>query len=323
MRYINYVLALAGLGQLVLGQSPNILEGQTNTEPVNHKLVTRALRARCSSEKVFGGLFPFTLPSGSGFKREESALYADEIRNGTLSPSSELWRRVMTLPPANPDNAQMDAFMMSETAQLTETGFATRPVTGDTSTAAWVPYTSRTRHPVSAGMSGLEGCTGMLLVSRKGMYGAHYWESQVFNLDKKWLDIYDTAENAFQTLVIDALNKGDKFHRALKGEVARDIEDSSLRAYLMIPDMDEAANRDPYRDQWNRIKEEVGKIVPRLKDQALWKEVVYHPAQDDELPQGKDARGKMLVKYDPKHEEGKKKQTAWMEYAQVHNDEWE
>ncbi|KAK8134604.1 hypothetical protein PG984_006616 [Apiospora sp. TS-2023a] len=329
MRYIDFILALAGLGELVQGRLSHGLQGTSGTEPIAHKLVARAGRPRCSLSSVLGSKLAPDASKRGLF--DEAALYGDEIHNGTLDASSHLWRRTMTLPPDGATEEDMDKFMKAETADLTNTGFATQPVRGgDRSTAAFVPITTRTRKPESAGMSGLEGCTGLLLVSRKGMYGAHYWENMAFDLDDFWKKSFEDQETAFQKVVLDLLENGDDYHKALKGEVAKDIDDDSLRAYLMIPDLGENGQPDPYRQYWNRLKARVGELVPRLdvkqdegrnENEKRWQEIQYHPAQDDEPKQGDDARGKMLVKFDPKHNK-KRKQTVWIERKQIHDDEW-
>lgn len=115
------------------------------------------------------------------------------------------------------------------------------------------------------------------------------------------------------------------------------IDDESIRAYLMIPrtgpaEPGEVAVDDPYRIYWTRLKEIVGDILPRLRDQSRWSEYRYHPRQKEEIryegtPQEEDplwltARGKILFKYDPDHE-GKKKTLLILETDMQMTGTWE
>lgn len=53
-----------------------------------------------------------------------------------------------------------------------------------------------------------------MIISRKGVYMAHYWENIAFAADDEWLNRYKGKDNnekqkkIFQATVIDGLNKG-------------------------------------------------------------------------------------------------------------------
>lgn len=97
--------------------------------------------------------------------------------------------------------------------------------------------------------------------------------------------------------------------------VIAQIDNKNLHEFLMIPKTEPAANGvgldDPYRAYWDKIKQIVASILPRLSDPSKWSEYRYKPVQDEE---GVDAdsslwntaRGRMLFKFDPDHE-GKRK----------------
>lgn len=203
-------------------------------------------------------------------------------------------------------------------------------------------------------MSHLAGCTALLIVSRKGMYIGHYWENIGFNLDLEIHgDLYQNKEEAFEKSVIDALNGRPKYKAHPPLTSAKDqLDDESIKAFLIIPDTGDAGPGqepplDPYRNEWNRMKAEVGKIVPRLAntaDQKHWQEVTYHPVQDEERqfrknedgtdfkdefglrectydPLHETYRGRMIAKFDPDHE-GKKKLAIWFETKLIYDDNW-
>lgn len=186
-----------------------------------------------------------------------------------------------------------------------------------------------------------------MIYSRKGVYAGHYWEDIGFNLNKELQgDLYANKEEAFQVSVLDALrdgvtdDEGAKEHQSLS-EVAERITDKHIRAFLIIPETGEAevgiGPEDPYRDEWDRMKESITEIIPALADEDKWTEHQYSPVQREEVRWGTDpktqepkiehdpleeeARGKVLVKYDGWHR-GRKKAMIWVERELIWSDDW-
>ena len=87
----------------------------------------------------------------------------------------------MTLP-EGPDAQSMNVFMKTEMDTSTPIVWE-RNSKNDQNTAVYQLFAGKA---VSAGMSGLCGCTGLLIVSRQGWLLAHYWESSSFDPDTKW-----------------------------------------------------------------------------------------------------------------------------------------
>jgi hypothetical protein len=169
---------------------------------------------------------------------------------------------------------------------------------------------------------GLAGCTGLLIVSKKGVYIAHYWENIAFNQDqgttpRPWPE----QEQAFQQTVIRGLElgvvgnpiRGSQQEQASLRAIAAEIDDESIHAFLIIPATGQSDEPgpgipDPYRDYWNRIKEQVGQIILNLNpnNPGRWTEYAYRPVEDEE-EEGREytlfrsSRGRVLFKYDPKH----------------------
>jgi hypothetical protein len=164
-------------------------------------------------------------------------------------------------------------------------------------------------------------CTGLLIVSKKGIYIAHYWENISFNMDPVYRDRYKTQKGAFQATVARGLRDGvvgdprlgyRREQESLRS-VAQLIDHESIHAFLMIPDTDPDGTPDPYREYWDRIKSIVGEILQRLNnpnDANRWTEYSYHPQQDEEItvvngveiePLLTTSRGRMLFQFDPNH----------------------
>jgi hypothetical protein len=201
--------------------------------------------------------------------------------------------------------------------------------------------------------SGLQGCTMLAVISRKGVYMSHWWENISFDPDKDQLGEYDggdrleTKEEIFQRLVIDGLNKGVKGDDKEELQVsfkqfARGRADDFVRAYLIRPaksyqnteDEDEGKDIGPpekhgYPEQWQKIKETVVKIIPKLGESGRWSEVIYD-ATDDKDILDTTPRGRVLFKFDPQHVKkvgrtGKDTRLAmlWVETREIHRDQWQ
>ncbi|KAK4450412.1 hypothetical protein QBC34DRAFT_296984 [Podospora aff. communis PSN243] len=198
-------------------------------------------------------------------------------------------------------------------------------VGSDVNTAEGKPFGKR-KSPLGVHVVGLAGCTALLIVSKKGFYMAHYWENIAFNLDEGMIpEVFESQEEAFQETVLDGLKegfkgwpaRGTKAEQVSLTELANDIDDPDIHAFLVIPatgqSTDEAEGEpDPYRTYWDRIKDEVGKIITRLDPNtpaglARWTEYPYAPVQKSEEVPGqiqllfRSTRGRVLFKYDPKH----------------------
>lgn len=188
----------------------------------------------------------------------------------------------------------------------------------------------------SFGADGLCGCTMLLIVSRRAVYSAHYWESISFSPEHEWLEDGDTPETLFQTTVLDGLTKGVGKNKRKEQVPLTDaigkIEDPFLHAYLITPKP--TAKRPGYADKWVRIKNTVGDILPGLKDDSLWTNLEYKA-----LSFGSKlldtSRGKLLFKFDPDSEPAavgpavrianRRRAALWFEGDAVpkHNDVWD
>ncbi|KAH7398115.1 hypothetical protein BKA64DRAFT_745633 [Cadophora sp. MPI-SDFR-AT-0126] len=181
----------------------------------------------------------------------------------------------------------------------------------------------------STGTAELKGCTTMYIISHKGVYATHWWENVSFDPDKEWKPkTTTTTAEMFQDTVIDVLEKGGNYHPRLDATL---IEDDYIKAYLIVPDQTwrEAGPSDNgYPDLWDKIKITVGKLVPRLQDEARWTTVKYTPVGDKYkylLKSPYSSLGKNIFKYDPQHTpkaEKKHMSALWVEEKQVHLDTW-
>jgi len=168
----------------------------------------------------------------------------------------------------------------------------------------------------SYSLTGLAGCTALVIVSRQAVYVAHYWENIAFDMDAGIVPSYASQEDAFQEsvirglqdgVVIDGMREQDSLHRN-----RRQFADEYVHAFLMIPATDTTNTvRDPYRDAWETIKQVVGGIIPLLQDPGRWTEYPYQPIQETDTIRDafnnivfnpwKTSRGRLLFKYEPYH----------------------
>lgn len=247
-------------------------------------------------------------------------------RNFTLK------RRTMTLP-----QGDMDDFMRREiTAPRLRPIYWPKMVEGEEEDMATSRFEKfKDDEAFSLGTGGLCGCTALVIVSRKAVYGAHYWESISFDPDEEWVNEYGSAEEVFRQTVIKGLEDGVVTNgveeQASLRDHATEIDDDHIRAYLMIPAETWDDVPDGYRDKWNLLKSTVGNLVPKLRDNARWKEIKYDALEMGDRLLEDTARGKILFKFDPNHkadpnqEKGKKKAILWIEanLTPEHDEEWD
>jgi hypothetical protein len=246
------------------------------------------------------------------------------------SYNATLDKRIMTEPKGS-TAGDMDTFMVEELSnELVNLPIIWRSDTGnnvvsDTATAWFYEFKKQAKKAFSVGTGGLCGCTTLAIISRKGVYMGHYWESLSFAPEGEDLEPFGTVEKAFQATVIDGLKKGVTGQQ--KPLKASQIEDEYIRAYLMIPTESWDGVDNGYRDMWDELKKTVGELVPTLKNEELWTRIRYSALDNDIPSQAQElettARGRILVKFDP--DENKKKRAAlWIEQRAepYHNDIW-
>lgn len=233
-----------------------------------------------------------------------------------------------------PEDDDMDTFMQNEMVRPSLKPIIWRKKVGRGSDMqfedmATSDFDFLRNRAVSFGTGGLCGCTALVIVGRKGVFVAHYWENISFSPDPEWLEMYDgSADQCFEKTVIEPLKKGkgrrnDPEQISLSALV-KDFDDvGNVRAYLMVPSTTHTDDPEGYKDQWDAIQETVGNILPVLKDDTRWQRIKYDALDGDDPRLDNTARGKILFKYDPDHE-GKRKAVIWIEdnKTPVHDDEW-
>lgn len=206
----------------------------------------------------------------------------------------------------------------------------------------------------SIGVDLLCGCTTLVIASRTGVYGAHYFENIAFAIDEEWNDPstggYVDQEDAFVKTVIQGLQRGvggigvpplypGKPEQRSLTSVAPQINagagpnpaDPKIKGYLFFPSASHDENATPYAEyqaKFQRIKTAVGQIIPALQfnpagPNPLWTDIPYNRLNADDERLGRTWNGVLLFKYDPDHE-GKKKAALWAENNPIdlHNDQW-
>lgn len=226
-----------------------------------------------------------------------------------------------------PGDGDMNAFMVRETGSAGTQIIWQKKVKGEWEDMATADFMEFKNMAFSYGTGYLCGCTVLYIISRKGVYVAHYWENISFNPDPVWLEKYKDADRAFQQTVIKGLNdgigKGANIEQvSLRLQVDK-IADDDVKAYLMIPSAGNNDEPDPYREKWEKIKETVNGLIPKLKEPDRWTEIKYDALNDDDPQLQNSAKGRTLFKFDPDHN-GKRKATMWVEDHREpsHDDEW-
>lgn len=260
--------------------------------------------------------------------RTYSAVQQRDFSVGAQDFNVTLYGRTMTFP-GGTDATSMDTFMKDEiTSELSDAIVWRKGPDRDPEDMATSTFREFQDKAFSLGTSELCGCTTLVIISRRAVYISHYWENISFATDEVWLTVYGTPQNAFQQTVIRGLTRGVNPNGSppeqvsLRNQAGR-LEDTYVRAYLMIPDTDVDENPVGYRPQWNAIKSLVNRFVPTLATGDRWREVMYTPHGDNPDLLKNTALGRLLFKYDP-DQNGKKKATLWIEREATpyHDDEW-
>ncbi|KXH51164.1 hypothetical protein CNYM01_04494 [Colletotrichum nymphaeae SA-01] len=185
------------------------------------------------------------------------------------------------------------------------------------------------RNSFSLGTNGLCGCSSLWIISRKGVYATHYWESISFAPEKEWRNPGETNSQVFERTVIDGLKSGNVVRgKRMQARLDRDeIADDYIKAYLVHPERswrNTPAAVDGYRLQWNKIKDTVKEIIPELAPDNKWQEVIYNRLNDDDEQLFDTALGHVVFHYSPDHEQ-KRKAALWVERRKepYHDDDWE
>lgn len=252
-----------------------------------------------------------------------------------------LVRRVMDLP--TPGN--MDDFIMRETS-----------LDGDSIAIVWqlhefdkvkkerVPYDVNTSlyydfsQARSLSAIRLKGCTMMAVISRRGVFIGHWWENLSFSIDDDLLEKWapKTPEQIFQINVLDGIKNGvtelGKPSQMSLTKFAQELGDEHVRAFLIRPNQNKDRNsngKDGYPEQWQRMRDEVVRILPKINEDGRWQTVIY-----DVVPQARflntSPRGRLLFKIDPEHvpaatRRGKATRLAvlWLEDREIFRDQWQ
>jgi hypothetical protein len=230
-----------------------------------------------------------------------------------------LWSREMTFP----ERGKTDVFMAEEVPSAQPLAWQ---VTRDTDVNTALFHDLTTQNLAwSAGTSGLCGCTTLIIISRRAFYGTHWWESISFEPDNQWLKPGETPDQIFQRTVLDGITKGNTRGSAYAQMplVPGQIDDDSIRAYLIRPNKSFGGTKDGYQKQWDLIKSTITSMLPRLGEDGRIQDIVYN-----RLAMGSDllrisARGKVLFKYDP-DDNGHKRAVLWVEQRlePYHDDSW-
>ncbi|KAK1714361.1 hypothetical protein BDP67DRAFT_589745 [Colletotrichum lupini] len=211
------------------------------------------------------------------------------------------------------DDTDMDVWMRERTEITKPIVWEVSPGT-DANTAIFRRFG---RNSFSLGTNGLCGCSSLWIISRKGVYATHYWESISFAPEKEWRNPGETNAEVFERTVIDGLKSGIAVKgKPMQARLNRDeIADDHIKAYLIHPQRtwkNTPAAVEGYRVQWNRIKDTVKAIIPELASDDKWEEVIYNRLRGNDRQLFETALGHVLFQFSPDDQE-KKKAALWVE----------
>ncbi|CAO2649934.1 Nn.00g012260.m01.CDS01 [Neocucurbitaria sp. VM-36] len=266
----------------------------------------------------------------------------------TLSNNGTILRRMKL-----PGDEGMDTFMKDEAEvdlakevvwTLTEKNEAGGKDLIDVNTSVLEEFKDYQEREMSLFGQGLEGCTMLAIVSRKGVYLSHWWETLSFNIDlpddpaPAPAEVRRLRQQALTKTILRPLRDG-----VIKGQLgsiqvslrrnANRIDDDYLHAFLVRPSThsrdDGTDENRGYRDEWDQIKNEVFQYLPKLNTLDRWREITYDvvtPEERDQEALTKTSRGRVLLKYDSKHPVAGgstvQRTTLWVENEQIYVDEW-
>jgi len=222
--------------------------------------------------------------------------------------------RVMKLPGSTRE--QVNIFMLGEIKT------AESVVHDDTvSTATYYRFGNEA---MSLAVSGLCGCTTLVIVSRTAVYFGHYYENLSFNPDDDVPYARD-PQAAFQNTVLNGLRSGiPNAHSGVPDQdslTAHAADFQGGRAFLIVPLLGPDDERNPYKDQWNQMQTTIRGIIPGGVNIQV---VPYNALDKEDTLLLTSSRGMVLFKYDPAHQANNPTRLAklWSETTELHTDAW-
>lgn len=225
-----------------------------------------------------------------------------------------------------PGAGGLDNFIVTETSENGDYREIVPTTDGDdVNTAFFEPF----REETSYATRNLKGCTAMAIISRKGIYVAHYWESISFIFETDDDAGRKKQENTFRKTVLKGLDRGVIGQQHSLRNAARELEDDYIHAYLIHPSThaheDESDKELGYRSDWDKIRAAVIQYLPKVGSLNRWIEIPYDVEENWDVLNS-TPRGRLLFKFDPRHQtaDGRvvNKAILWSEAREIHNDEW-
>lgn len=242
-------------------------------------------------------------------------------------------RRVMTLPA----EGAIEEFIMKETGedgnsiaivwQLPET-VSKKKSWYDVNTSLYYDF----KEARSFSATRLKGCTMMAIISRRGIFIGHWWENLSFDPDDDLLK-GTTTEEIFEKSVLkgirDGITEPGRASQMSLTRFAAELGDEHVRAFLIRPHESFEKNPDGYPAQWELMRQEVVRILPKIGEDNRWQTVIYNRVPQARML-GNSAAGRVLFKIDPEHvpsqtRRGKATRLAvlWLEDREIFRDEWQ
>lgn len=211
----------------------------------------------------------------------------------------------MKLPSDDEFGNDMDIFMHRQTKDPRDAVFD-----GSVCTAV---YSLLEEVPVHWYLVNMCGCTGLVVVSEKAVFFAHYFENLAFCGSP-------TEPSDFRTEVLEALGNGNEFHPSLNSLAGQFKGQRGLGAFIMTPTKRSKDSKTAlYAEKVERLRRKVKSIIGIRPEVVL-----YNPEHSLGGVLGTNALGTALFQYDPdqRKNDPKKLVKVWIERKNVHTHEW-
>jgi hypothetical protein len=200
----------------------------------------------------------------------------------------------------------------------------------DVNTATYKKFNAEAS--ISLATPDLHGCSCLAIVSRKGVYFTHYWESIAYSPDDEDLKLEGLDQaGMFEKHVLSGLRDGIKGPKIIEQAPlranAQALEDDHTYAFLIHP-APLSDNRNGYQVEAQKIRAAVEEYLPKIKSSGRFTLVPY-TVEDDETIRDTTSAGRTLFQYDPKEADPQRrgywtaKLKLWSETTVLHEDVWD
>ncbi|KAK4539502.1 hypothetical protein LTR36_010900 [Oleoguttula mirabilis] len=247
--------------------------------------------------------------------RDFGIVFAGDAERLSPNPQYVAKRNLYKVTPKN-----VDSFIKNKVSTETKSTRQLMWCPENDATSTTVQTTFDDSNKVEIGTGGLTGCTVLTVVSRRGVFMAHFFESLAFDRPSDE-ELIDAGEDPATYPALDYNGQVRNLVDRTQGDTeglgpALDVsifnqDDDNTHAFIMTPRQwgdGVAGGILQFTGSINTLRSQVMGLLPALSDVTIYDYVrlnMEDPAQEDELYT--NARGSAFFQYDPKNY----KQKGW------------